>query len=223
MKKWFWITMILTCVFVLAACAEKENDTANPTPANEAEGMPDIEVNEETNTESEAEEAEDTKATEGTEKGAVITELMPVTVKLNDANGESVGTAELIEEEETLRIKVDVSNLTEGTHGFHFHEKGVCEGPDFESAGGHFNPTESSHGLAHEEGPHAGDLPNLVVGPDGTMVEEYLVENLKLRAGEENSLFQEGGTSLIIHAEPDDGISQPSGNSGDRIACGVIE
>lgn len=213
--------MILTCVFVLAACAEKENDTENPMPANKAEGLPDIEVNDETN--SEAEEAEDAEATEGTEEGAVNTELMPVTVKLNDANGESVGTAELIEEEDTLRIKVDVSNLTEGTHGFHFHEKGVCEGPDFESAGGHFNPTEASHGLAHEEGPHAGDLPNLVVGPDGTMVEEFLVEGLTLKAGEASSLFQDGGTSLIIHAEPDDGITQPSGNSGDRIACGVIE
>src|SRR5690606_25253705 len=111
----------------------------------------------------------------------------------------------------------------EGLHGFHFHEKGICEAPDFESAGGHFNPTGASHGLDHEDGPHAGDLPNLEVGPDGTVKEEFFVENLTLLAGEENSLYQEGGTSLIIHAEADDGTTQPSGNSGDRIACGVVE
>ena len=115
------------------------------------------------------------------------------------------------------------NNLTEGTHGFHFHEKGVCEAPDFESAGGHFNPTGASHGLGHEDGPHAGDLPNLEVGPDGTVKEEFFVENLTLKAGEENSLFQDDGTALVIHAEEDDGTTQPSGDSGDRIACGVVE
>ena len=150
-------------------------------------------------------------------------ELLPVTVNLKDSDGNSVGTAELIEEEDALRIMVDAKNLPEGTHGFHFHEKGVCEAPDFESAGGHFNPTGASHGLDHEDGPHAGDLPNLEVGPDGTVKEEFFVDNLTLLAGEENSLFHEGGTSLVIHAEADDGKTQPSGNSGDRIACGVVE
>ena len=102
-------------------------------------------------------------------------------------------------------------------------EVGKCELPDFESAGGHFNPTDASHGLDHDEGPHAGDLPNLEVGEDGLVDEEIIAENVTLKSGEENSLLQEGGTALVIHAEADDGTSQPSGDSGDRIICGVIQ
>ncbi|MFS0691155.1 superoxide dismutase family protein [Sporosarcina sp. 179-K 8C2 HS] len=201
MKKWIWITMILTSVLVFAACADKKND---PAPAIETEG----EVNEGTN---------------ATESAEVEDELPSVKVHLMDGNGKPVGTAELTEEEDALRIMVEAEGLPEGPHGFHFHEKGVCEAPDFESAGGHFNPTGASHGLDHEEGPHAGDLPNLEVGPDGTVKEEFFVENLTLTPGEENSLFHDGGTALVIHAEADDGKTQPSGNSGDRIACGVVE
>lgn len=208
MKKWKWLTMILACTFVFAACADGKDDEA---PDNETEGAIDGEVNDGTNTDSsEVDMVEDDK-------------LPFLTVNLTDRDGKSVGTAELTEEEDALRIMVDAKNLPEGTHGFHFHEKGVCEAPDFESAGGHFNPTGANHGLDHEEGPHAGDLPNLKVGPDGTVKEEFFVDNLTLLAGEENSLFHEGGTSLVIHAEADDGKTQPSGNSGDRIACGVVE
>ena len=206
MKKWIWMTMVFTCILVLAACADEMNE---PTPATQVEGsMPDVEVND-------TEEARDGELMKD--------ELMPVTVKLKNRDGNPVGTVKLIEEEDALRIMVDAKNLSEGTHGFHFHEKGLCEAPDFESAGGHYNPTGASHGLAHEEGPHAGDLPNLEVGPDGTVKEEFFVENLTLKAGEENSLFPDGGTALVIHAEADDGTTQPSGNSGDRIACGVVE
>jgi len=208
MKKWIWLTMILTCAFVFAACAGGKDDSA---PANESENATDGEVDEET-------------TTGLTEEDLVEGDKLPfLTVNLTDRDGKSVGTAELTEEEDALRIMVDAKNLPEGTHGFHFHEKGVCEGPGFESAGGHFNPTGASHGLDHEDGPHAGDLPNLKVGPDGTVKEEFFVENLTLLAGEENSLYHEGGTSLVIHAEADDGKTQPSGNSGDRIACGVVE
>lgn len=196
MKKWIWLTMILTCAFVFAACADGKDDSA---PAKEG-----------TTTGSEVDLVEDDK-------------LPFVTVNLKDRDGKSVGTAELTEEEDALRIVVDAKGLPEGLHGFHFHEKGVCEAPDFESAGGHFNPAGASHGLDHEDGPHAGDLPNLEVGPDGTVKEEFFVENLTLLAGEENTLYQESGTSLVIHAEADDGKTQPSGNSGDRIACGVVE
>lgn len=205
MKKWIWLTMILTCAFVFAACADGKDDSA---PATGTDGTTDVEGDEEKTTELDL--VEDDK-------------LPSLKVNLMDGNGKPVGTAELTEEEDALRIMVDAENLPEGTHGFHFHEKGVCEAPDFESAGGHFNPTGASHGLDNEEGPHAGDLPNLQVGPDGTVKEEFFVDNLTLLAGEENSLYHEGGTSLVIHAEADDGKTQPSGNSGDRIACGVVE
>lgn len=205
MKKWIWVTMILTCAFAFAACADGKEGS---DPATGSEGATDDGVNEGAVTEEDL--FEDDK-------------LPSLTVNLMDGNGKPVGTAELIEEEDALRIMVEAENLPEGLHGFHFHEKGVCEASDFESAGGHFNPTGASHGLDHEDGPHAGDLPNLEVGPDGTVKEEFFVENLTLLAGEENSLYQEGGTSLIIHAEADDGTTQPSGNSGDRIACGVVE
>ena len=120
-------------------------------------------------------------------------------------------------------IKVNAKDLPEGPHGFHFHEVGNCEVPDFESAGGHFNPTEADHGLEQDNGPHAGDLPNLEVGEDGIVDEEFVAEHVTLKTGEVNSLLQEGGTALVIHAEADDGTTQPSGNSGDRIVCGVIE
>ncbi|GEN84499.1 hypothetical protein SLU01_28110 [Sporosarcina luteola] len=205
MKKWIWLTMILTCVFVFAACTDGKDDSATGT-----EGT-DVEV-------------DDEATTDPTEDDVAEGDKLPsVTVHLMDSNGKSVGTTELTEEEDALRIMVDAKDLPEGTHGFHFHEKGVCEAPDFESAGGHFNPTESSHGLDHEEGPHAGDLPNLEVGPDGTVKEEFFVQNLTLKADEENSLFHNGGTALVIHAEADDGKTQPSGNSGDRIACGIVQ
>ncbi len=206
MKKWIWITMILTCACVFAACADEKDDSVTET-----EGTSDGDMNDENTTGS-------------TEVDVVEDDKLPfVTVNLMDGNGKPVGTVELTEEEDALRVIVDAKDLPEGLHGFHFHEKGVCEAPDFESAGGHFNPTEASHGLDHEGGPHAGDLPNLEVGPDGTAKEEFFVENLTLLAGEENSLFHEGGTAVVIHAEADDGKTQPSGNSGDRIACGVVE
>ncbi|MGG0670850.1 superoxide dismutase family protein [Sporosarcina koreensis] len=206
MKKWIWITMILICAFVFAACADEKDDSVTET-----EGTSDGDMNDENTTGS-------------TEVDVVEDDKLPfVTVNLMDGNGKPVGTVELTEEEDALRVMVDAKDLPEGLHGFHFHEKGVCEAPDFESAGGHFNPTEASHGLDHEGGSHAGDLPNLEVGPDGTAKEEFFVENLTLLAGEENSLFHEGSTAVVIHAEADDGKTQPSGNSGDRIACGVVE
>ena len=145
------------------------------------------------------------------------------TVDLMDSSGDSIGTVELTEEDEGVQVKMNAKDLPEGTHGFHFHEVGKCEVPDFESAGGHFNPAGTSHGLDHDEGPHAGDLPNLKVSEEGKIDEEFLAEHVTLKSGEENSLLQEGGTALIIHAEADDGKTQPSGDSGDRIVCGVIE
>lgn len=138
-----------------------------------------------------------------------------------DAKGATVGSATLTEGSGGVTIAVEASKLPPGSHGFHIHEAGKCDPPDFKSAKGHFNPTGKKHGLQNPEGPHAGDLPNLEVGADGTAKAEVVAAGVTLKNGK-NSLFQRGGTALVIHAGPDDEKSDPSGNSGARIACGVI-
>lgn len=224
MKKWISF-LALSSVLVLGACGNADEEpevhddnTGMIEDNNEEEGMT------EEDTDLTDEETEDPDAIgEDTEDGDDQASSDMVAVDLIDANGESVGSAELTEEDEGVTVKVVAEGLPEGSHGFHFHETGKCELPDFESAGSHFNPTDTEHGLDNESGPHAGDLPNLVVEEDGTVDEEILAENVTLKEGEENSLFQEGGTALVIHSDEDDGVSQPAGDAGDRIVCGVIE
>lgn len=162
------------------------------------------------------EDAEETTVMGKESEGKIIE------VDLKSSEGERVGVAELKQQKDGVNIHIEVWNLPEGSHGFHIHEKGTCEEPDFESAGGHFNPTNAKHGFDHPEGPHAGDLPNLVIDGEGGAQATFLAKMVTLEKGKENSLLREGGTSLIIHANPDDYISQPAGNAGDRIACGVI-
>lgn len=146
-----------------------------------------------------------------------------VLVDLKDPEGNTKGTAELKDSDEGVNVSITAEGLPEGKHGFHFHETGVCEAPDFESAGGHFNPEDTEHGLEMENGPHAGDLPNLEVGEDGTVDDEFTAKYVSLDADKANSLLNESGTSIVIHADEDDGETQPSGDAGDRIACGVIK
>jgi len=203
MKKWLVILSVFVLAMVLAACGDSKDD---PAPATETDGVK----------EGEATDGKD--AEEVSDK-----ELSFASVVLMNSEGKSVGTAELTEEDDGVWVKVNATDLTEGPHGFHFHEAGKCEAPDFESAGGHFNPTGASHGLEKKEGPHAGDLPNLEVGADGTVEDEFLAEHVTLESEKDNSLLQEGGTALVIHAGADDGKTQPSGDSGDRIACGIVE
>jgi Cu-Zn family superoxide dismutase len=140
---------------------------------------------------------------------------------LRNAEGQVLGMAIFTQEAQGVRISVTVKGLSPGEHGIHIHSVGKCEPPDFLSAGPHFNPTNKKHGLHNPEGPHAGDLPNLVVGEDGSAVYEHITDRVTLTPGE-LSLFDEDGSSLVIHAGPDDQMTDPAGNSGARVLCGVI-
>jgi superoxide dismutase, Cu-Zn family len=148
----------------------------------------------------------------------------PATAKatLVNSQGQKVGEATLTQTPEGVKIVMKVENLPPGEHAFHIHDKGVCATPGFETAAGHFNPFGKQHGLKNPAGPHAGDLPNITVGSDGKGTVEVVAKLVTLKEGEKNSLFQPGGTSLVIHAGPDDNVSDPAGNAGARIACGVI-
>ncbi|HEV2132400.1 MAG TPA: superoxide dismutase family protein [Longimicrobiaceae bacterium] len=145
-----------------------------------------------------------------------------IQVQMINSQGQNIGTARLAEEGQGVRIAIQVSNLPPGPHGFHIHQTGQCEPPGFQSAGGHFAPMGRQHGFENPQGPHAGDLPNLTVGQNGRADTTVVAQNVTLREGQQNSLLQAGGTALMIHATADDYRTDPSGNSGDRIACGVI-
>lgn len=145
-----------------------------------------------------------------------------VTVDLQSGKDESAGTATLEQVTDGVKVTLEGKNIPKGTHGFHIHENGKCEAPDFKSAGGHFNPGDTDHGFDTSEGPHAGDMPNITVGEDGTVKMSYVAENVTLEKGQDNSLLGDGGRALVIHQGKDDGKSQPSGDAGDRFACGTI-
>jgi Cu-Zn family superoxide dismutase len=140
---------------------------------------------------------------------------------LKDKDGKDVGRATLIETDQGLRIAVTGYRLPPGTHGLHIHAVGSCQPPDFTSAGAHFNPGNKKHGSMNPEGPHAGDLPNFVVAESGEGGLDITTKAVTLGPGP-NSLLGPGGTSLVVHAAADDLKTDPTGNSGGRIACGVI-
>jgi Cu-Zn family superoxide dismutase len=139
---------------------------------------------------------------------------------LKDANGKEVGKAELTDTPSGVLIHLDLTGIPPGDHAFHVHAVGKCDGPDFKSAGPHFNPDETKHGLMNDQGPHAGDMPNLHVPESGKLVVEVLNESVSLDA--ERALLDGDGSALVIHAKADDYQTDPAGNAGDRIACGVV-
>ena len=141
--------------------------------------------------------------------------------QLLDGAGKAIGQVEMSEDANGVTLKVTAAGLPAGTHGVHLHEKGMCEGPKFESAGAHWNPAGKQHGRDNPMGAHLGDLANMEAADGAEASSTYLVTGVTM-GGTQNALADADGTSLVVHAKADDYKTDPSGNSGDRIACAVI-
>jgi Cu-Zn family superoxide dismutase len=143
------------------------------------------------------------------------------TAELKDKDGKAVGVATFRESSGGVTVDLNVKGLTPGLHAVHVHAVGKCEAPAFTSAGGHFNPAQKKHGYKSPEGAHAGDLPNMLVAKDGTGRFEAFTDGMTLKPGA-TSVFDKDGSALVIHAGVDDNVTDPTGNAGDRAACGII-
>jgi superoxide dismutase, Cu-Zn family len=149
-------------------------------------------------------------------------------VEMKDAQGKSVGTVTLSgggtgPKDTGVGLDLKLHDLPSGRHAIHFHQNAKCDGPDFKSAGPHFNPDGKKHGLENPEGHHAGDMMNFSVNEEGKATLKLTDNDVSLGDGtDSHSLFSNGGTALVIHANADDMKPDPSGNSGDRIACGLV-
>jgi Cu-Zn family superoxide dismutase len=141
---------------------------------------------------------------------------------LKNAAGADVGSVDLTEVADGVLLKVAVKGIPPGSHAFHVHAVGKCEAP-FTTAGGHFNPANKKHGMMASDGHHAGDMPNLIVPASGELQIEVVNTAVTLQKDKPNSLFKPDGAALVIHADADDYKSDPTGNAGGRIACGVVQ
>jgi Cu-Zn family superoxide dismutase len=155
---------------------------------------------------------------------AVAAKPKPIVAHLSTSTGKDAGTATFTPTKDgKVKIKLELKNIPEGDHAVHIHQNPTCEAPDFKTAGGHFNPEHKQHGTLNPLGHHAGDMPlNLSVGVEGTVDKTFTVDSLSLNPDSPNFILANGGTSIMIHAKPDDNITDPTGNAGNRIACGVI-
>lgn len=142
---------------------------------------------------------------------------------LTDKDGKVVGLASFREMQLGVRVEIKVTGLPPGKHGTHIHAVGKCDGPDFASSGGHFNINDKQHGVPGAVNAHAGELPNLEVGADGKGTLLFYSPHLSLNKSASNGLTFGAGTAVIVHAQEDDQKTQPAGNSGARIACGVVK
>lgn len=142
-------------------------------------------------------------------------------IDMKNADGDSLGKIKLEEQTKGIKFSLDLKGLPPGVHAIHVFDKGTCKPPDFLSAGDHFNPSDKEHGLLNPKGAHAGDLPNLIVDDGGKVKVSFTAKDLTFEEGK-TSLYTTDGTSIVIHENPDDGMSQPAGDSGERIACGEI-
>jgi Cu-Zn family superoxide dismutase len=150
-----------------------------------------------------------------------VAPILSAMAVLKSVDRKDVGTVTLTQTPSAVRLTLSLSGLPPGEHAFHVHAVGRCE-PPFTSAGPHFNPENKKHGYFSREGHHAGDMPNLLVPASGNLTVTVVNSEITLERGKPNSVFQDGGTALVIHATFDDYVTDPAGNAGDRIACGVI-
>lgn len=146
-----------------------------------------------------------------------------IKVDMYNQTGDMVGTANLTEDPKGVKIKLKLEGLSPGFHGLHIHEVAKCEQPDFKSAGNHFNPENKKHGLLFPKGAHLGDLKNIEANSSGAVDIEVLAPDATLLEKGSKSFTSSGGTSLIVTSEQDDGMTQISGNSGERLICGEIK
>ncbi|PXW74474.1 Cu-Zn family superoxide dismutase [Blastomonas natatoria] len=139
------------------------------------------------------------------------------TAMLKTADGADAGMVTATQGDDGIKLTISASGMSAGEHGIHVHTTGKCEGPSFESAGGHWNPMGAKHGLSNPQGQHHGDMPNLVVASDGSGKMDTVLSEAQL-----DEMLDADGAALVVHAKADDQITDPSGDSGDRVACGVF-